>query len=210
MSRTPKKASKAKTAAPGNQPSTRHRDTAGDVLLPLLGAPTDAVDADDTGNPFRSLPCDENGNVFLPLLGDEDEALAPGNTHTNLPSNEYKTMSTYRYAVSYLDQLGNLVVVKVWSPESGTHFSWLKMSHSEITPNLRDHYKATKLWSIIDGNFEFRELLVTIRHVDASVLKKGCMNRLIKSMIKHHTNASTISLPKFDDLQAYIAWNTRA
>ncbi len=82
MSRTPKKTSKAKTAATGNQPSTRHRDTAGDVLLPLLGAPTDAVepaDADGTGNPFRSLPCDENGNVFLPLLGDEEEALAPGN-----------------------------------------------------------------------------------------------------------------------------------
>jgi len=178
MSRTPKKASKAKTAAPGNQPPTRHLDTDGDVLLPLLG--------------------------------DEDEAPAPGNTHTNLPTNEYKTMNNYRYAVSYLDQLGNLVVVKVWSPESGTHFSWLKMSHSEIEPNLRNHYKATKLWGIIDGNFESRELLVTIRYVDASVLKKGCMNRLIKSMIKHHTNATTISLPNFDDLQAYIAWNTRA
>jgi len=210
MSRTPKKTSKAKTAAPGNQPSTRHLDTDGDVLLPLLGAQLEPIDADGTDTPLRSLPCDENGNVFLPLLGDEEEAPPPGNTHTNLPSNEYKTMSTYRYAVSYLDQLGNLVVVKVWSPESGTHFSWLKMSHCEIAPNLRDHYKATKLWGIIDGNFESRELLVTIRHVDASVLKKGCMNRLIKSMIKHHTNANTISLPKFDDLQAYIAWNTRA
>ena len=79
MSRTTPKPSKAKTAAPGNQPSTRHLDTAGDVLLPLLGAPLEPVDADGTGNPLRSLPCDENGNVFLPLLGDEDEALFPGN-----------------------------------------------------------------------------------------------------------------------------------
>ena len=79
MSRTPKKASKAKTAAPGNQPSTRHRETAGDVLLPFLGAPLELVVDDDTGTPLRPLPCDENGNVLLPLLGDEDEALFPGN-----------------------------------------------------------------------------------------------------------------------------------
>lgn len=79
MSRTPKKASKAQTAAPGKQPSTRHLDTDGDVLLPLLGAPIEPVDADGTGNPLRSLPCDENGNVLLPLLGDEEEPLAPGN-----------------------------------------------------------------------------------------------------------------------------------
>jgi hypothetical protein len=137
-------------------------------------------------------------------------ALVPVNFNANLSTKEYQNMNTYRYAVSYLDQLGNLVVVKVWSPESGTHFSWLKMSHSEIAPNLRNHYKATKLWGIIGGNFESRELLLTIYHVDASVLKKGCMNRLIKSMIKHHTNATAISLPKFDDLQAYITWNTRA
>ena len=62
MSRTPKKASKAKTAATGNQPPTRHRDTAGDVLLPLLGAPLELVGVDGTGTPLRPLPCDENGN----------------------------------------------------------------------------------------------------------------------------------------------------
>ena len=210
MSRTTKKASKAKTAAPGNQPSTRHRDTAGDVLLPLLGAPIEPVDGDGTGTPLRSLPCDENGNVFLPLLGDEDEALAPGNTHTNFPTNEYKTMNNCDYAASFRDLLGNLVVVKVWNTWRGLRFTWQKTSRFEISPSLRGLSKDIKLWSIINGNFESRELLVTIYHVDASILTKGYMHRLIRSMIKHHANATTISLPKFDDLQAYIAWNARA
>ena len=82
MSRTMKKTSKAKTAAPGNQPSTCHRETAGDVLLPFLSAPIELVVDDDTGIPLRPLPCDENGNVFLPLLGDEEEALAKSNYET--------------------------------------------------------------------------------------------------------------------------------
>lgn len=207
MSRTPKKTSKAKTAAPGNHPSTRHLDTDGDVLLPLLGAPTDA---DDTGNPLRSLPCDENGNVFLPLLGDEDEALSPGNTNTNFPTNEYQTMNNCDYAASFRDLRGNLVVVKVWQTWHGLRFTWQKMSRFEISPSLRALSKDIKLWGIIDGNFESRELLVTIYHVDASILTKGYMNRLIKSMIYHHTNATTISLSNFDDLQAYVAWDTRA
>jgi len=208
MSRTPKKTSKAKTAAPGNNPSTRHLDTDGDVLLPLLGAQLEPIDADGTDTPLRSLPCDENGNVFLPLLGDEEEAPPPGNT--NFPTNEYQTMNNCDYAASFLDLPGNLVVVKVCKTDRGLRFAWPKMSSSKILPSLRDHSNAIKLWGIIDGNFESRELLVTIYHVDASILKKGYMNRLIESMIKHHMNATTISLPKFDDLQAYIAWNTRA
>ena len=208
MSRTPKKTSKAKTAAPGNNPSTRHLDTDGDVLLPLLGAQLEPIDADGTDTPLRSLPCDENGNVFLPLLGDEEEAPPPGNT--NFPTNEYQPMNNCDYAASFRDLLGNLVVVKVWNTWRGLRFTWQKTSRFEISPSLRDLSKDIKLWSIINGNFESRELLVTIYHVDASILKKGYMNRLIESMIKHHTNATTISLPKFDDLQAYIAWNTRA
>ncbi len=196
--------------SPADNPLPRGSECDDDVLLPLLGVPFEPVDADGTGNPLRSLPCNENGKVLLPLLGDEDEAPAPGNSDTNPPTNEYQAMNNCYYAASFVDLLGNLVVVKAWRTERGLRFSWLKMSHFESLPGLRDHSNSIKLWGIIDGDVESRELLVTIYHVNAAILKKGYMHRLIASMIKHHTNSTTISLPKFDDLQAYIAWNTRA
>jgi len=70
--------------SPADCPLPRGSECDDEVLLPLLGAPFEPVDADGTGNPLRSLPCNENGNVLLPLLGDEDEALDNGNTNSNL------------------------------------------------------------------------------------------------------------------------------
>lgn len=194
--------------SPVSGPSARGSECNGDVLLPLLGAPTQPVDTG--GTTIYSHPGDDNGDVLLPLLDDGQEALVPGNSNTNLPTKEYQPMNNCYYAASFLDLLGNLVVVKVWNTARGLRFTWLKMSHFESLPGLRDHSNSIKLWGIIDGDVESRELLVTIYHVNAAILKKGYMHRLIASMIKHHTNSTTISLPKFDDLQAYIAWNARA
>lgn len=71
-----------------DSPPPRGSECEGDVLLPLMGAPIEPVDADDTGTPHCSLPRDDNGDAFLPLLGDEDEALDNGNTDINLLTKE--------------------------------------------------------------------------------------------------------------------------
>ena len=73
-------------ASPAARPSARGCEHDGDVLLPLLGAPTKPVDAG--GTMIHSLPGDDNGDTLLPLMGDEDKAQAHGNTHHNPTTKE--------------------------------------------------------------------------------------------------------------------------
>ena len=206
MSRTPKKTSKAKTAATGNQPSTRHRDTAGDVLLPLLGAqlePVEPVYADGTGNPLRSLPCDENGNVFLPLLGDEDEAPAPGNNdHHTLPTKEIE-MKNQKYFFSYVDG-ANCIYLRVANPKSGIHDLVRKTSTSSLTREIETVPLTCQLWLSSDGNIEHRKPVLTLENVPLALFSTKATNRIIKAAINCHENSNKIVFKTQKALRAFI------
>lgn len=186
MSRTPKKTSKAKTAAPGNYPSTRHLDTDGDVLLPLLGAPTDAVDADDTGNPLRSLPCDENGNVFLPLLGDEDETLSPGNTPNQPATPERTTMKNY-WTLTY-EVGGDTLVAEVLDTVTG---KYRVLEH--IASDPRDDVRASTPHALLSRVHERKGKVISdvTMHIVADLDFDGVTRAEIESFISALINYVT-------------------
>ena len=203
MSRTTKKASKAKTAAPGNQPSTRHRDTAGDVLLPLLGAPLELVGVDGTGTPLRPLPCDENGNVFLPLLGDEDEALAPGNTSYQPATPERTTMKTY-WTLTY-DAGGDTLVAEVLDTETGVY---RVLKH--IAPDPRNDVLASTPHAFLSrvqerkGKVISSETMHIVTDFDFDGVTRAELESFISALINYVTDIMFTSMQSRDDFNELI------
>jgi hypothetical protein len=203
MSRTPKKTSKAKTAATGNQPSTRHRDTAGDVLLPLLGAQLEPVDADGTGNPLRSLPCDENGNVFLPLLGDEDEAPAPGNTPKQPATPERTSMRNY-WTLTY-EVGGDTLVAEVLDMHTG---KYRVLEH--IASDLRDDVLGSTPHAFLSrvqerkGKVISSETMHIVTDFDFDGVTRAELESFISALINYVTDVMFTSMQSREDFNELI------
>lgn len=92
--------------------------------------------------------------------------------------------------------------------KKGLHTNWMKLSFFETDSKMRIPHRTVQLWRVFNDDLKTREVLLTLNGVDASILKKSYINRIIKSMLHHHEHATSLTLTQLDDLDDFINWNT--
>ena len=173
------------------------------TVTPLLGAPIEPVDGDGTGTPLRSLPCDENGNVFLPLLGDEDEALAPGNTSNQPATPERTTMKSY-WTLTY-DAGGDTLVAEVLDTETG---EYRVLEH--IASDPRNDVLASTPHAFLSrvqerkGKVISSETMHIVTDFDFDGVTRAELESFISALINYVTDIMFTSMQSRDDFNELI------
>lgn len=197
-----KNSPKAQTANPGKQPSTCHRETDGDVLLPLLDAASETSAEGDTGTLFSSLPCDENGDVLLPLLGDEKKTPAHGNNNDQpllLKDNtvqKYWTVSFQADKVEYY--------VEVLDHCAGT-FRVLSRTPSEQSWDDENYCPHVLLYRVTqdDDEAESSEVIHVVVGVDFKGATHFEIETFISALINYATDAMYTFIETTSDLKEF-------